>query len=71
MIGNPNKLQEILQINVGLTTHTNTDVEIGNEKIRCTSSVNLLRVHIDDKLNFNEHINGICKFAGNQLNALL
>ena len=27
-------------------------------------------VHIDDKLNFNEHINKICKSAGNQLNAL-
>ena len=30
----------------------------------------LLGVHIDDKLNFNEHINKICKSAGNQLNAL-
>ena len=30
----------------------------------------LLRVHIGDKLNFNEHINKICKSAGNQLNTL-
>ena len=30
----------------------------------------LLGVHIDDKLNFNEHIK-ICKYAGNQLNALI
>ena len=34
-------------------------------------SVKLLGVHIDDKLNFNEHINKICKSAGNQLNALI
>ena len=31
----------------------------------------LLGVHIDDKLNFNEHINKICKSAGNQSNALI
>ena len=30
----------------------------------------LLGVHIDDKLNFNEHIK-ICKSVGNQLNALI
>ena len=30
-----------------------------------------LGVHIDDKLNFNEHINKMCKSAGNQLNALI
>ena len=31
----------------------------------------LLGVHIDNKLNFHEHINKICKSAGNQLNALI
>ena len=31
----------------------------------------LLGVHIDDKLNLNEHINKICKFAANQLNTLI
>ena len=31
----------------------------------------LLGVRIDDKLNFNEHVNKICKSAGNQLNALI
>ena len=31
----------------------------------------LLGVHIDDKLNFNEHINKICNSAGNPLNALI
>ena len=36
-----------------------------------TPSVKLLGVYNDDKLNFNEHINKICKSAGNQLNALI
>ena len=31
----------------------------------------LLGVDIDDKLNFNEHINKICKSARNQINALI
>ena len=30
----------------------------------------LLGIEIDDKLNFNHHINNICKSASNQLNAL-
>ena len=34
------------------------------------SSVKLLGVNIDGKLNFNHHINKLCKSAGNQLNAL-
>ena len=45
-------------------------IQIGSEKIRSTSSVKLLGGYIDDKLNFNHHINKLCKSAGNQLNAL-
>ena len=41
------------------------------KKISSNLSVKLLGVHIDDRLNFNEHINKICKSAGNQLNALI
>ena len=33
-----------------------------------TSSVKIIAVHIDDKLNFNHHINRLFKSAGNQLN---
>ena len=51
--------------------NTNIEIEIGNEKISSTSSVKLLGVHIDDKLNFNEHITKTCKSARNQLNALI
>ena len=50
--------------------NTNIELKIGNEKIKSTSSVKLLGVHIDNKLDFNHHINKLCKFAGKQLNAL-
>ena len=55
MILNPDKFQVILLDKRG-SDYTNTD-----EKSKSTSSVKLLRVHIDDKL---------CKSVGNQLNAL-
>ena len=70
MIVNPDKFQVIF-LDKRRSDNTNIEVEIGNEKISSTSSVKLLGVHIDDKLNFNEHINKICKSAGNQLNALI
>ena len=70
MTVNPNKFRLIF-LDKRRSDNTNIEVEIGNEKISSTSSVKLLGVHIDDKLNFNEHINKICKSAGNQLNALI
>ena len=69
MIVNPDKFQVIL-LEKGRSDNINIEVEIGKEKISSTSSVKLLRVDIDDKLNFNEHIK-ICKSAGNQLIALI
>ena len=40
--------------------------------MRCqVSNVKMLGVHIDRKLNFNLHIDIICKFASNDLNALV
>ena len=69
MIVNPDKFQLILQ-DKGRSDNINIVVEIRNEKIRSNSLVKLLGVHIDDKLNFNKHINKICKSTGNQLNAL-
>ena len=70
MIVNPDKFQLILQ-DKGRSDNINIVVEIRNEKIRSTSFVKLLGVHIDDKLNFSKHINKICKSTGNQLNALI
>ena len=69
MIVNPDKFQVILLDKRG-SDNTNIELKIGTEKIKSTSSVKLLGVHIDDELNFNHHINKLCKSAGNQLNAL-
>ena len=70
MIVNSDKFQVVL-LDKRRSDNTNIEVEIGNEKISSTSSVKLLGIHLDDKLNFNEHINKICKSAGNQLNVLI
>ena len=40
------------------------------EKVKSVSSAKRLGIHIDYQLNFNNHINKLCKSAGNQLNAL-
>ena len=70
MIANPDKFQVILLDKRG-SDNTNIELKIGNEKIKSASSVKPLGVHIDDKLNFNDHINKLRKSAGNQLNALI
>ena len=66
MIVNPDKFQVIL---LGKRGSDNTNIELKIE-LKSISSVKLLGVHTDNKLNFNHHINKLCKSAGNQLNAL-
>ena len=46
-------------------------MNIRNEKIESLSAVKLLGIEMDHKLNFNNHINIICRSAANQLNALI
>ena len=70
MIVNPNKFQAIL-LNKSKSTHVKETMNIGNEKIESLSAIKLLGIEIDDKLNFNNHINTICRSAANQLNALI
>ena len=70
MIVNHDKFQVIL-LDICRSENSNIEVQIGDEKISSTSPLKLLGFHTDDKLNFNEHINKICKYAGNQLNALI
>ena len=69
MIVNPDKFQGIL-LDKRDSDNAHTEVKIGKEKNKSTSSVKLLGAHINDKLNFDYHINKFCKYAGNQLNAL-
>ena len=74
MMVNPNKFQSI-QLNKSKSTHVKATMNIGDEKIESLSlslsAVKLLGIKIDDKLNFNNHINTIFRSAATQLNALI
>ena len=70
MIVNPEKFQAIV-FNKKRSDLTNTNFQVDNQVIKSVSSVELLGIQIDDKLNFNLHISKICKSAANQLNALI
>ena len=80
MMVNHNKFQTIL-LNKSKSTHVKAKMNIGNGEIESLSlslsvslslsAVKLLGIKIDDKLNFNNHTNTICRSAVNQLNALI
>ena len=53
-----------------VTNCDDTSATIGNNVIDCSSTVKLLGVTIDNKLNFNEHISKICKKVSTKLHAL-
>ena len=68
MIVNPEKFQSmILQRSNNSDVHT---TEIDGNKIETTNSVDLLGIHIDNKLTFDDHIFTLCNKASMQLNAL-
>ena len=70
MIVNPDKFKSII-----LTKNKSDDIptgfSIGTDIVSIEKSVKLLGIHLDNRLNFNLHINTICKSASNQLNALV
>ena len=70
MTVNSDKCQAIV-LNKKRSDLTNTNFQVDNHVIKSVSSVQLLGIQIDDKLNFNLHISKICKSAANQLNALI
>ena len=70
MIVNPDKFQAIV-LNKKRSDLTNTNFQVDNQMIKSVSSLEFLAIEIDDKLNFNLHISKICKFAANQLHALI
>ena len=45
-------------------------INVEEELIECESSVKLLGVTLDSKLNFNEHVSNICKKASQKIHAL-
>ena len=53
-----------------IVNNQDNNIKIGNDIITSKTSVKLLRVTIDNKLNFNEHVDNICKKANNKLHAL-
>ena len=67
---NPDKFQAIL-LDILKSDYANTKLTAGSEEIQVISSAELLGVTNDDKLNCNLRIDRICKFASNQLNALI
>ena len=70
MIVNPDKFESVI-----LTKNKSDDIptgfSIGIDIASIEKSVKLLGIHLDHRLNFNLHINTICKSASNQLNALV
>ena len=70
MIVNPDKFQAIV---LDKRKSSNNEVKfiIGSEQIQEVPSVDILGITIDDKLNFNLHIDKICLKSPNQLNALV
>ena len=70
MIINPEKFQTII-LDKKKSNLTNILLTIDNQTIKSVPAVELLGIHLDDKLNFNLHISNICRSAANQLNALI
>ena len=70
MIINPDKFQSVI-LDKEKSNLTNVPLTIDNQTIKRVPSVELLGIHLDDKLNFNLHISNICRSAAKQLNALI
>ena len=49
---------------------TPVGIEVSNITIMCEKKVKLLRIYIDNKINFDYHISQLCKRAGEKLHAL-
>ena len=55
MVVNPEKFQAII-LDKGKRDHTDKCIAVDNQQIKVVSSVKLLGLQLDDKLNFNLHI---------------
>jgi len=64
MKANPDKCHFLCSSNTEVT------LNVENENIKSTNCKKLLGVKIDSKLNFNSHIQDLCRKAGQKLNAI-
>ena len=64
MVANPDKFQAIT-LDKRQSDHTKERITADNQQIKTVSSVKLLGLQLNDKLNFNLHISNICKSTAN------
>ena len=70
MIDNPDKFKSVTLIK-NKSGDIPTGFSISTDIVFIEKSAKLLGIHLDNRLNFNLHINTTCKSASNQLNALV
>ena len=69
LAANPTKFQTMLMCGNNKKVD-DLNIIVENTKLESTSSIKVLGVNIDSKLNFNAHVCDICTKAGRQLNVL-
>ena len=70
MVANPDKFQ-LMYLGYNLNNvETLPEIKLSNIVIKPKNSVKLLGVILDNKLNFKEHIDNICKIASRNTNCL-
>ena len=70
MIVNQEKFQAII-LDKQKHDYSNETIKFDNKTVETVSSVRLLGIQLDDKLNFSLHVSNIRKSAANQLSALI
>ena len=70
MIVNREKFQGII-LNKQKHNYSNETIKFDNKTVETVSSVRLLGIQLDDKLNFSLQVSNNCKSAANQLSALI
>ena len=69
LAANPTKFQTMLMCGNNKKVD-DLNIIVENTKLESTSSIKILGVNIDSKLNFNDHVCDMCTKAGRQLNVL-
>ena len=69
MIANPEKFHALL-IRKDQSDTSGVNISIQGKSIKSEDNVKLLRIKLDNKLNFDSHISDLCHNAATQLNVL-